>query len=83
MKFGRRWYRGVVTDHDVSTDAELIWHVVFDDGDECDLNLVELLPILLPETDLSPLFPCGNLLLNSVVSTSTHAFFGSIDLTAD
>jgi hypothetical protein len=44
MRFGSRWYRGVVTDHDVSTDAELIWHVVFDDGDECDLNLVELLP---------------------------------------
>ena len=43
MKFGRRWYRGVVTDHDVSTDAELIWHVKFDDGDECDLNLFELL----------------------------------------
>jgi hypothetical protein len=37
MKFGRQWYRGVVTDHDVSTDAELIWHVKFDDGDECDL----------------------------------------------
>ena len=34
MKFGARWFRGVVTDHDVSTDHELIWHVVFDDGDE-------------------------------------------------
>jgi hypothetical protein len=54
MKFGRRWYRGVVTNHDVSTDAEHIWHVVYDDGDECDLNLVELLPIRLPETHLSP-----------------------------
>ncbi len=52
MKFGRRWYRGVVTDHDVSTDAELIWHAQFDDGGECDLNLVELLPVLLPETHL-------------------------------
>ena len=57
MKFGARWFRGVVTDHDVSTDHELIWHVVFDDGDECDLNLVELLPILLPETHLSPPLP--------------------------
>ena len=54
MKFGHRWYRGVVTDHDVSTEAELIWHVRFEDGDECDLNLVELLPVLLPETHLSP-----------------------------
>jgi hypothetical protein len=44
----------VVTDHNVSTDAELIWHVVFDDGDECDLNLAELLPFLLPETHLYP-----------------------------
>jgi hypothetical protein len=44
----------MVTDHDVSTDAELIWLVVFDDGDECDLNLAELLPILLPETHLHP-----------------------------
>jgi hypothetical protein len=52
MKFGGQWYRGVVTDHDVSTDAELIWHVKFDDGDECDLNLIELLPVLLPETYL-------------------------------
>jgi hypothetical protein len=54
MKFGARWFRGVVTDHDVSTDHELIWHVVFDDGDECDLNLAELIPILLPETHLFP-----------------------------
>ena len=54
MKFGARWYRGVVTDHDVSTDNEFIWHVEFDDGDECDLNLAELLPILLPETHLFP-----------------------------
>ncbi len=57
MKFGARWFRGVVTDLDVSTDHELIWHVVFDDGDECDLNLVELLPILLPEAHLSPPLP--------------------------
>ena len=57
MKFGARWFRGVVTDHDVSTDHELIWHVAFDDGDECDLNLVELLPILLPPTHLSPPLP--------------------------
>ena len=54
MKFGHRWYRGVVTDHDVSTEAELIWHVRFEDGDECDLNLAELLPILLPDTHLYP-----------------------------
>jgi hypothetical protein len=56
MKFGARWYRGVVTDHDVSTDNELIWHVEFDDGDEeCDPNLAEPLPILLPDAHL--LFP--------------------------
>jgi hypothetical protein len=53
-KFGPRWYRGVVTDHDVYTEAELMWHVKFDDRDECDLNLVELLPVLLPETHLFP-----------------------------
>ena len=54
MKFGRLWFDGVVTDHDVSTDDELIWHVVFDDGDECDLNEVELTAVMLP---LSPLPP--------------------------
>jgi hypothetical protein len=41
MKFGRQWYDGVVEDHDVSTEDELIWGVAFDDGDECDLNLSE------------------------------------------
>ncbi len=48
MKFGRLWFDGVVTDHDVSTDDELIWHVVFDDGDECDLNEAELTAVMLP-----------------------------------
>ncbi len=48
MKFGRRWFDGVVTDHDVSTVDELIWHVVFDDGDDCDLNLEELTAVILP-----------------------------------
>jgi hypothetical protein len=48
MKFGRLWFDGVVTDHDVSTDDELIWHVVFDDGDECDLNFEELTAVIMP-----------------------------------
>jgi hypothetical protein len=48
MKFGRQWYDGVVKDHDVSTEDELIWGVAFDDGDECDLNLSELLAVMLP-----------------------------------
>ena len=48
MKFGRLWFDGVVTDHDVSTDGELIWHVVVDVGDECDLNEVELTAVMLP-----------------------------------
>ena len=48
MKFGRLWFDGVVTDHDVSTDDELIWHVVFDDDDECDLNEAELTAVMLP-----------------------------------
>jgi hypothetical protein len=51
MKFGRLWFDGVVTDHDVSTDDELIWHVVFDDGDECDLNFEELTAAILPASD--------------------------------
>ncbi len=48
MKFGRQWYDGVVKDHDVSTENELIWGVAFDDGDECALNFRELLAVMLP-----------------------------------
>jgi hypothetical protein len=30
MQFGRQWYDGVVKDHDVSTDNELIWGLSVD-----------------------------------------------------
>jgi hypothetical protein len=70
MKFGARGFRGVVTDHDVSTDPELIWHVVFDDGDECDLNLVELLLILLPEAHLFP--PLQSAFLSQKTTSPNH-----------
>ncbi len=47
----------MVTDHDVSTDDELIWRVAFDDGDECDLNEEELTAVMLPPSLATTLPP--------------------------
>ena len=59
QKFRTKFYAGEITDWDIDKDTnELIWSVVFDDGDGGDYNARELQKIIVPEDD-APLYAEG------------------------
>jgi hypothetical protein len=43
LKFGHKWYTGVIQDTDIDDhNGEQIWRVLFDDDDEADYNTKEM-----------------------------------------
>jgi hypothetical protein len=48
-KYGTRWYLGWITNHDINaSNSEILWQVLYQDGDTSDYNLAELADLLLP-----------------------------------
>ena len=47
MKFGRIWHIGEILNHNVDVDTnEVIWEVLFHDGDTADFNVPQMEKIL-------------------------------------
>ena len=42
-QFGHKWYSGEITESDIDIDtSEIMWRVLYDDGDEADYNAKQL-----------------------------------------
>ena len=49
-QFGQKWYEGEIVDCDIDADtSEVMWEVLYDDGDRADYNCKQLDKILCDE----------------------------------
>jgi hypothetical protein len=82
-RYETHWYLGWITNHDTNAkNSEVIWQVLYQDGDKSDYNLAEIADLLLPP-DLAQHLKTPTKLLGSPVKKmhGRTTYSGTIQVT--